>query len=728
MIVSYLRALGEGKMGSSFSTGISITLSLLAFILLPAPSAWSIENLRVGQDERPWRGGGGGEKPRYKESDISLVVGNTPGDVINFNYTPGWIFPEEIDPATNLAQEAPKRGGGIKSPQTIISQASLDPIIDGNPGTAFRRKANFEGEVVFSRGIIIQLDLGARFGVNRIRFFPRNTVYPAPEQAFQNDFLRAFEMQLNDGSEESFVGGRPVFSPFRTVEDNTDQVVDLTFPLRFVRNIQLKSLSNIGFEIDEIEVFGGGFVPSAQFLSDVFDLAEVVPGDIANFGSIRWVEEREGLPDFSRIRLVTRSGIDKNPWVFNRRRGLDGEQVPWEEDAEVNNARLDALDIQEAFALYNAQPLEVREEMTLTQTDYENLGASQQAPIKEDLINWSSWSPPYSQAASREGGVANQSPGPRRFFQFRIDLLSDRLDAAPGLDFVSFELSSPVPARQIIAEVFPRDVRAGEVVEFTYGARAKVLPADSGFDRFEISTPSRFEAVTRIEILNVDGESQDLFADFEVELDSAALPIEKEGFSIQSVDEGSLVVGFPKITEESVLLVKFKTSVLRFGQIFSGRGFVEGSSELPQGVIPGNAADLEDGDFDLRPHGSVDLNTVDNNLSVRIEIEGTLLGQVRSEPGTFTPNGDGINDFTTINFDVFRLGVGAPLRIEIFDLSGRPVAVPFEAIKTSGRFSTRWDGRGANGKLLPPGIYLFRVFLDTNEGAESKSGLVSVVY
>ena len=74
----------------------------------------------------------------------------------------------------------------------------------GGETQAFERKS---GDV---RGTLIIGDLGARFGVNRFRFYPRNTVHPAPTAAFQNDFLRAFELFVNDGLNLTADGFPPV--------------------------------------------------------------------------------------------------------------------------------------------------------------------------------------------------------------------------------------------------------------------------------------------------------------------------------------------------------------------------------------------------------------------------------------------------------------------------------------------------------------------------------------
>ena len=322
-------------------------------LLLAVVLSWSAalaQTITVGQGPRQWQDGGGGIDPQFPVSTTELATGNTPGGVIDFEFEPGWIFLQQIDPGRNLALGAEDRGGGMSSPLPSISDLALVSMIDGKAETAFRRKAATAGELVIARGIIMDLDLGARFGVNRIRFFPRNTVREAPDFKFENDFMRGYSLALNDGSEETSVEGRPQYLNLTRVEDNTEAVVDLEIPLQYVRFIRLKSESNIGFEVDEIETYGSGFVPEAQYLSDIFDLE-----DLAIWGNLRWAERREGVPGLSDIRVFTRSGRDETPYVFNR---LNANQlgVPWKADAQVDDILLDALSVDEAFDLFNSQP------------------------------------------------------------------------------------------------------------------------------------------------------------------------------------------------------------------------------------------------------------------------------------------------------------------------------------------------------------------------------------
>ena len=130
--------------------------------------------------------------------------------------------------------------------------------------------------------------------------------------------------------------------------------------------------------------------------------------------------------------------------------------------------------------------------------------------------------------------------------------------------------------------------------------------------------------------------------DFDVALAEAQLPLRKGEFSIESAEDGRFVVGFPPVGDGDLLKITFTTSVLRFGQGFAGRAWlvdpsVADEGQLPQLVVPGNAAQLGAADVDPRPVGSEDLTAVDNNLAVRIAIKGSLLGQLQVTPEDFYP-------------------------------------------------------------------------------------------
>lgn len=79
-------------------------------------------------------------------------------------------------------------------------------------------------------------------------------------------------------------------------------------------------------------------------------------------------------------------------------------------------------------------------------------------------------------------------------------------------------------------------------------------------------------------------------------------------------------------------------------------------------------------------------------------------GKISVAPNPFTPDGDGENDRAVIGFDlpVAR----ATARLSVFDLKGRRRATLMDHVDVAGRGEFLWDGTGADGALLPTGLYV----------------------
>lgn len=243
----------------------------------------------------------------------TVVFGGGPGSlawedqflemtVIDFETNPGFIQPSQTGPEDNISLKLIEQGGTISSPNAKIvlevSQADLDKLlqymVDG-------RERAFEIKIPSATGIIFRFDLGERFGVNRIRFFPR--------QGFEEYFLKGFEVSLNDGSEEQqTLFGTPDYRLFRTIERNVNSVVDLPVPLQYVRYIEVKQLVRGEWEIDEFQIFGEGFASAAQYTSNVFN-----QGGPAVFGDVTWASGSIGEPTKVDVTLATRSGSTEDP-------------------------------------------------------------------------------------------------------------------------------------------------------------------------------------------------------------------------------------------------------------------------------------------------------------------------------------------------------------------------------------------------------------------------------
>ena len=693
-----------------------------------------------GASGSSWQDGGGQIQAIFPTGARDVERGNTPGGVIDFDPAGrvGWIFPQKVVEGTNLAVGLLGRGGSVTSPTVLEAgiESQLETMIDGDGKTALQRK-----NVAVIRGMAMDFDLGARFGVHRVQFFPRNGHPDFPADPFQEDFIRGYELFFNDGSEETQGAGGPEWRSFRLDAANQDALVDLSIPPQFVRFIRLQSRTSSGFEIAEFRVFGTGFVPTAEYVSNIFDLGP----DLGLWGTIRWVEESVGPAGFANARVRTRTGLDASPLVYTRRFFFEGVQVevPWKKNAAVATAdgevNLDQADLERARALFGALPLAERNAISLSLDEYKGLGA-ERGNVVADLDAWSPWSSPYelgtllteAEVGDSQLGVPIVSPGPRRYIQFRIDFLSEDLEAATGIGPLAFTVATPPPAAQILGEIFPRQVDLGEPVDFVYAVMpTSIRPdVDTGFDGFAIATPVRVEAIESIEVEDADGQVE--AADFSM-ADLFALPAtDATGrFAIESVSARRFRVRFPLIAESELatgrtaqLKIRFRSRVLRYGTKFAGFAF--NSGDVGQEVVAGNVAALAPGDDDIVAVGT----ETNRGLSVDVPLAGSsaLLINVRADPRPFSPNRDGINDAAHIYYDLSRLVSPAPVEVEIVDLAGRRVRRLFSGLQGGGSYAMPWDGADGSGAALPPGIYLVRVTLASDAGGESAIRAVELVY
>ena len=157
---------------SRYAVGVLLLVTVGAVL-----EARAVEIFTVGGSERPWAEFGttpGGVIDFVDQlgevQDISgeQVFGETPDSLI------GWIMPLRLRSDFNISLGIVERGGSISVPNLAqVSQDELDGMLSGDPKVAFDRKF-VEGRIVINNGIKIRLDLGARFGVNRIIFYPRD--------------------------------------------------------------------------------------------------------------------------------------------------------------------------------------------------------------------------------------------------------------------------------------------------------------------------------------------------------------------------------------------------------------------------------------------------------------------------------------------------------------------------------------------------------------------------
>ena len=158
--------------------------------------------------------------------------------------------------------------------------------------------------------------------------------------------------------------------------------------------------------------------------------------------------------------------------------------------------------------------------------------------------------------------------------------------------------------------------------------------------------------------------------------------------------------------------VIFRAQVFQYGTVFSGRVFDSTREwEVRQRIAAGDADPLVDG----------------NSLSVSLtEIEAEPVAGLRLSSPALTPNGDGINDELGIEYELVNMVGSVPVTVSFYDLSGRKVAGILSE-RGSGSFRETWNGTDGQN-LLPPGIYLLRLEVETDATTGAVTEAVALVY
>ena len=656
----------------------------------------------------------------------TVEIGTSPqwvGADTLLDYSDHAIKPSWVDPTWNLTtilewdqngeSQVPRwdLGGNIRVTQgrhahgMAMTLFSSLRAYDGDRTTAmFRVFTQQQGSPPgVGRGFRLNVitNFGAEMPINRIRFYPRlgriedahiiaSMADPKPppnsfgDKSFTSNYLEWYEIGVADNSapfsdtafaipkglrwHKDVTGYRTAndaaYTILRSVRKNLDAVVDFRFPLRHVRWVALRALDP--FRAWEIAEVE---IYGQGYVRKAVYITDILDfGQPTNWGKIRWSAE---TPPGTRIEIRTRTGDDPNPEVYWRPNAITGEA--------------EEIGFDEHFQL----PVETRN-----------------IPFY-DTEHWSYWSPPYDFAAGRrdstlpaspwKDGVALQSPSPSRYLQLWIAMFSTETKA-PRLDQLQVQLAHSLAASELVGEIWPIAVDSPQPQRFTYVVRPDFAAGDTGFDRLEIFTHTQVDSVYGVK---VDGIAIDL-AQFPPLLLSDRLVV--------ALDRK---LGSPELDRLKRIEVDFKVKVLRFGAEFSGWVYAsDDADQIRQQVKAGNASFSYAGD----------------GLSVSTRVGGALLVDARVRPNPFTPNGDGINDEMVLSFDVREVAARRPLRVEICDISGRRVRSLAAMEVRTGTVEQRWDGRDGTGALVPAGLYLYRIQLETDGGVEGQLGSIAVAY
>ena len=324
----------------------------------------------------------------------------------------------------------------------LAVRPGLSNMVDGDPGTVW----NPDDDEEVSRRARLYVDLGASFGVDRMRLFPRL------DGEHRSLFLGRFQIGVNDGTAPGAMlslAYDPVarFGQFRA---NKSPVFDVSFPSRPVRYILLASDESEPWELAELEVYSDGTLPIGEFVSDPFFIRGAFPvwGQVLVNG---------GDAASSPVIIQTRTGPDPEPVHYFIRRGDELERTTRDGYFSISNSP-GTIEIEQGPVLPNP--------------------------------GWSQWE-------TVADGIM-RSPGPRRYLQFRLFL------STPGFSVrrLDFEYESLPIADDLIAEVSPVSVEAGVETRFSLSLEVQVdrRRGDTGFRRMEVLTPALVHRISEVRV------------------------------------------------------------------------------------------------------------------------------------------------------------------------------------------------------------------------------------
>jgi flagellar hook assembly protein FlgD len=101
---------------------------------------------------------------------------------------------------------------------------------------------------------------------------------------------------------------------------------------------------------------------------------------------------------------------------------------------------------------------------------------------------------------------------------------------------------------------------------------------------------------------------------------------------------------------------------------------------------------------------------------------------VTAVPNPFSPNGDGVFDYTNIKFFAAKLTLPRRISVKIYNLEGDLIKVLIDESNPARPYNVSWNGTDRNGNLVRPGIYIYQVRVHTDLGDEVVTKTVTVAY
>ncbi|MBQ42690.1 MAG: hypothetical protein CME15_09550 [Gemmatimonadetes bacterium] len=288
--------------------------------------------------------------------------------------------------------------------------------------------------------------------------------------------------------------------------------------------------------------------------------------------------------------------------------------------------------------------------------------------------DWSSWSTSY-----KVPGESFLSPSPRNFVQLEVRLKSDNPQMTPVLRSIALEFNEPLISGGVFADVFPREAELDLLTSFRLRVAGRPNFRDRGFDRLGLVLPGFLHGPVKVTVGSEEVVPEVVLTD------------------------SLLVLDLPSTVRTDSVEVLLPLRLVKNAVLFEGWISARRAPDVLQGLRP-----------------------VKRNALIvyvpEVLMSGSLLREVSLSAPVLTPNDDGVNDMVQVEVLTVRVSVAPDVRV--YDLAGRLMSeLPSSG---SGRFD--WAGLDLGGALVPPGLYLITVELNTDLRTDREHRLVHVVY
>ncbi|MDP2982550.1 MAG: gliding motility-associated C-terminal domain-containing protein, partial [Candidatus Latescibacter sp.] len=287
------------------------------------------------------------------------------------------------------------------------------------------------------------------------------------------------------------------------------------------------------------------------------------------------------------------------------------------------------------------------------------------------------------------------SPEPVNEFKYKVFLETNHISMTPTFNAISVNYTTEQPIADGKASITPAEVKMGELTNFVYTVDYS-LNTGQNLKTISILVPN-YATVD-----SVYSSEANKLVPFTADTSLGTMITVSLANPVTNADGKS----------PDFLKIYFKTTLLTNSFQFAS-------------VVSNDSKNDNTGALNLRE------DPVKHWVAYTKEILTGLVSDVQARPKAFTPNGDNKNDYTVIEFRLYKSS--ASIRVEIYDTAGNIVVRLYKGTLTPRDYigdtdPGRWDGKGVDKKLVPPGIYIYQVIAYTSSGLEVHSGTVAMAY